>query len=538
MNNFTFKSISAICFKINMVFKSKFFLLKTSVLPPLLLMLFLFTNSNVAAQSYNFANFDVGTLTSGTSGVSVPLTTTGITGEYLVYSISANFVGKQSKPAWSNSIQIELNNGSSIVYVDLGVATSGGMLNENATTLHWTGILNKKYIGGDNLTIRFFDSYNDDQGPYTSTITNVKISISKAESYTFSSFDAGTLNSGSPSGLSIPLTTTGITGDYLIYQVSADFVGTGNPAWSNTTEMELNNGAGIIFKEVDKATSGAMQNENATTLHWTGVLNKKYIGGDDLTIRFFDSYNDASGPYTSSITNVVVSIAKANPHTFSSFNVGTLSSDTSGISTALTTTGVTGDYIVYQISADFEGKGNTAWSSTIEMELNDGSSNIFKNEGKATIGALDSGANTTLHWTGVLNRKYIGGDNLTIRFLDSYTDASGPYTCDILNVNIEIANFESSTLSIDLLDKNNLFTVYPVPFKNEVFVDYLFNYQTDVSIELYDIKGVLLKKVINKNYASGSKSKTKLNLINLNNQMFFVKLRTNKEENIRKITKH
>ncbi len=522
MNTFTFKPFTLIFSQISFYSKEIF------------LLLFILSSGTIAtAQSHTFSSFDAGTLTSGTTGVSVPLTTTGITGDYLIYEISADFIGTGNM-AWSSTIEMELNNGGSEIFKDVDKATSGSLDSGNATKLYWTGVLNKKYIGGDNLTIRFFDSFNDASGPYTSNITNVVISISKADSHSFSSFDAGTLTSGT-SGVSIPLTTTGVMGDYLIYQISADFIGTGNVAWSSTIEMELNNGGSEIFKDVGKATSGSLDSGNATTLHWTGVLNKKYIGGDNLTIRFFDSFNDASGPYTSNITNVVVTIAKANPHSFPSFDAGTLTSGTTGVSVPLTTTGVTGDYLIYQISADFVGTGNVAWSSTIEMGLNDGGSEIFKNVGKATFGSQDNGNATTLNWIGVLNKKYVGGDDLTIRFFDSFHDGAGPYTSNITNVNIVIANFDNTTLNVESLDSNTNFTVYPIPFEYEVFVDYSFDYQTDVAIQLYDLKGVLIKSVVNKNYVIGSQSKTKLDLTALGNQMYFVKLITNKGISVKKI---
>ena len=522
MTTLTFKPFNLIFSQISFYFKALFLLL--------------FILSSIAitnAQSHTFTSFDVGTLTSGTTGESVSLTTTGITGDFLIYEVTADFVGT-GNVAWSSTIEMELNNGGSEIFKAVDKSTSGSMDNENATTLHWTGVLNKNYVGGDNLTIRFFDSFNDASGPYTSSITNVVVTISKAETHAFTSFDAGMLTSGT-TGVSVPLTTTGITGDYLIYQISADFVGTGNVAWSSTIEMELNNGGSEIFKEVAKSSFGSQDNANATTLYWTGVLNKKYIGGDDLSIRFFDSFNDASGPYTSDITNVVVSIAKASPESFVSFDAGTLTSGTTGVSVPLTTTGITGDYLIYQISADFVGTGNVAWSSTIEMELNNGGSEIFKNVDKATFGALDNGNATTLNWIGVLNKKYVGGDDLTIRFFDSFNDASGPYTSSITNVNIIIANFENQTLNVESVDSNNNFTVYPIPFGNEVFVDYSFDYQTDVSIKLYDLNGALIKDLVNKNYVTGSQSKTKLDLTTLSNQMFFVKLTTNKGVSVKKI---
>src|SRR5690606_28382965 len=39
------------------------------------------------------------------------------------------------------------------------------------------------------------------------------------------------------------------------------------------------------------------------------------------------------------------------------------------------------------------------------------------------------------------------------------------------------------------------FDVYPVPFNSEFYVKYNFEYDTDVTIEIYNIKGVLVEKI-------------------------------------------
>lgn len=39
------------------------------------------------------------------------------------------------------------------------------------------------------------------------------------------------------------------------------------------------------------------------------------------------------------------------------------------------------------------------------------------------------------------------------------------------------------------------FNVYPVPFKDVLNVQYKFNYKSDVTIEVFDMRGVLVKTV-------------------------------------------
>ena len=79
------------------------------------------------------------------------------------------------------------------------------------------------------------------------------------------------------------------------------------------------------------------------------------------------------------------------------------------------------------------------------------------------------------------------------------------------------------------------FKAYPVPFENDVFLEYKFNYETDVTIEVFDLKGALIKRVVNKAYNVGTTTKTKLDFSNLSDQLYFVKLKTNKGIGVKKL---
>uniref|UniRef100_UPI00249434B6 T9SS type A sorting domain-containing protein n=1 Tax=Seonamhaeicola maritimus TaxID=2591822 RepID=UPI00249434B6 len=79
------------------------------------------------------------------------------------------------------------------------------------------------------------------------------------------------------------------------------------------------------------------------------------------------------------------------------------------------------------------------------------------------------------------------------------------------------------------------FTAYPVPFENEVNVSYKFEYDTDVNINVYDIKGALIRQVENTNYIKGTIDKTTIDLSRTDNQMYFVRLTTSKGTLIKKI---
>ncbi|MGK0387527.1 MAG: hypothetical protein ACI94Y_000253 [Maribacter sp.] len=93
----------------------------------------------------------------------------------------------------------------------------------------------------------------------------MEFTINEADNeHLFPPFSAA-INSGN-SGTTVALPTTGLTGNYLIYIITADFVGSGgSPSWSNTIQMELNNG-GTIYKELAKASVGSADNSNATSL--------------------------------------------------------------------------------------------------------------------------------------------------------------------------------------------------------------------------------------------------------------------------------
>ncbi|TVZ59802.1 putative secreted protein (Por secretion system target) [Flavobacteriaceae bacterium MAR_2010_105] len=79
------------------------------------------------------------------------------------------------------------------------------------------------------------------------------------------------------------------------------------------------------------------------------------------------------------------------------------------------------------------------------------------------------------------------------------------------------------------------FTAYPNPFENEVNVKYVFEYETDVKIEVFDIKGTLIRSALDNNYVQGSVGRTTIDLSKADNQMYFVRLTTNEGTVVKKI---
>ncbi len=444
-----------------MIGKNSFYKLIGSVLKGILIIaLYFIFGITAQAQSHTFSTYSVGTVTSGTSGVSTSLSTSGLTEDYLFYIVTADYVGSGASPAFSNTMNLELSNGSSTMHKSISHANTGALNNSNSTTLTWTGIMSHKYIGGGNLTARFYDDYNT-SGPYTSSVTNIVITIYEATTpHVFSTYSAGTVTSGT-SGVSTSLNTSGLTQDYLFYVVTADYVGSGaSPAFSNTMNLELSNGSSTMHKSISHANTGGLNNSNSTTLTWTGIMSHKYTGGGNLTARFYDDYN-TSGPYTSSVTNIVVTIYKATtPNAFSTYSAGTVTSGTTGVSTSLSTSGLTEDYLFYVVSADYVGSGGSpAFSNTMNLELSNGGSTIYKPISHANTGTLNNSNSTTLTWTGVLNQTYTGGGNLTARFYDDY-NTSGPYTSSVTNVVVRIYEVSETTLPVDLVSFEAQFNAY------------------------------------------------------------------------------
>ncbi|MEQ3796455.1 T9SS type A sorting domain-containing protein, partial [Flavobacteriaceae bacterium MJ-SS4] len=79
------------------------------------------------------------------------------------------------------------------------------------------------------------------------------------------------------------------------------------------------------------------------------------------------------------------------------------------------------------------------------------------------------------------------------------------------------------------------FTAYPVPFENEVNIKYMFEYDTDVKIQVFDIKGALVRESVNENYVKGKVFTSKIDLSRTDNQMYFVRLTTDKGTVVKKI---
>lgn len=137
----------------------------------------------------------------------------------------------------------------------------------------------------------------------------------------------------------------------------------------------------------------------------------------------------------------------AQTHTFPTFSPGAInSSPTGAVTTVMPVAGITGDYFFFSVEAEFvgSGTGQTSWSSTIEIDINDGNGLNFVTDLQPTSGGADDGNNTTIFYYGSFPFQYAGGDDLSIEFFDGGEDGMGPYNCTINNVIFTIEGFGST----------------------------------------------------------------------------------------------
>ncbi len=344
---------------------------------------------------------------------------------------------------WSFYVYLEITNGATVIYYPKSVASQGAVQNATDTTLYWTGILAREYVGGGNLTINFYDTYSGGGATYTSSMENVVVKIypSPITSTTFASFNTGTIASGGP-GITHSLDVSHVPPDpYLFYTVSGDWVhGSPDSEWSSYIDMQINNGASTIYYPQGGAQVGASNSITDTTLYWAGIFDREYTGGGNLTIKFIDRYTGGGTTYTSSLNNVSVSIypSPTVPKRFDTFTTPDITRGSAGYTKTLDVSGLAGDdYLFYTVVADFKTGVEPANSNGYTMTLNNGASIIY-DAAEPLQGALSTSADTTLYWSGVMERKYVGGGNLSINFQDASTDGAGTLNSHLENVRVSI----------------------------------------------------------------------------------------------------
>ncbi|WP_299335396.1 T9SS type A sorting domain-containing protein [uncultured Psychroserpens sp.] len=87
----------------------------------------------------------------------------------------------------------------------------------------------------------------------------------------------------------------------------------------------------------------------------------------------------------------------------------------------------------------------------------------------------------------------------------------------------------------DMIDNSFDFKAYPVPFKDIVNIAYELDFDSDVSIQIMDIRGMVLEDVTIKGYIKNTEGKSQFNLSNIKDQILFVRVTTNRGSVLKKI---
>lgn len=126
----------------------------------------------------------------------------------------------------------------------------------------------------------------------------------------------------------------------------------------------------------------------------------------------------------------------------------------------------------------------------------------------------------------------------------TYTAADSPVLVELLDDNgctytvmLKIIEDNSLSFGYSAINEGSLLVkVYPVPFNQEINVLYEFGFDTNVSIQVIDVRGVKLTDIKIRDYGSHSERRTKIDLRRLSDQILLVRVTTNKGSIVKKIT--
>ncbi|NNK71359.1 MAG: T9SS type A sorting domain-containing protein [Flavobacteriaceae bacterium] len=79
------------------------------------------------------------------------------------------------------------------------------------------------------------------------------------------------------------------------------------------------------------------------------------------------------------------------------------------------------------------------------------------------------------------------------------------------------------------------FQAYPVPFDTELTVKYNFEFDTDVTIQVFDTKGLLIYSDSHNGYRKDNDVRTKIDLSRGGDQVFYVTVNTNRGSVTKKV---
>lgn len=83
--------------------------------------------------------------------------------------------------------------------------------------------------------------------------------------------------------------------------------------------------------------------------------------------------------------------------------------------------------------------------------------------------------------------------------------------------------------------RNYSFKLFPIPFDEAITIQYRFDYETNVDIEVINTQGMKIARMSNDNYNQGTVVNTPLRLSSYSDQLLFVRITTSKDEITKKI---
>ncbi len=224
------------------------------------------------------------------------------------------------------------------------------------------------------------------------------------------------------------------------------------------------------------------------------------------------------------------------------------------------------DYWIVKIDAS----GNIQWDKTIGSSGYDFLTNVLQStdggfilcgssssdisgdktedsRGNSDFWVVKTNASGNIQWD-----KTLGGDSADTPFtLEQATDggyisggitrssASGDKTEDSRGIHdYWVIKLEAENLSVKKSTLSEAVIAYPVPFKDQLFLQYQFNFETDISISIYDIKGSLIKKISNEAYITNKKTTLPIEIKNSESGLYIIKITTNRGTVTKKVTLH
>ncbi|MHA6281507.1 T9SS type A sorting domain-containing protein, partial [Salinimicrobium sp. CAU 1759] len=111
---------------------------------------------------------------------------------------------------------------------------------------------------------------------------------------------------------------------------------------------------------------------------------------------------------------------------------------------------------------------------------------------------------------------------------DGCTTGSNSFIQSTQSIQAESLSAEEPVVETDV-------AVYPVPFSDMINVDYEFDYSSDVTIEIFDFGGNLLRTVKDSNVSRGSTTSIAVDFSISANQMYLVRVATDRETFVKQI---